>query len=109
MLKAHSLDKVVVGVCGSIGAGKTSLAAALGQLLNLEVYYEPNLNDEYLEEFYKDMEAQSFALQVHLLNLRFQQHQKIIWQFHGGIMDRTIYEDTVFARVARISRDSHEN
>ena len=27
------------------------------------------------------------------------QHQQIIWQGKGGVQDRTIYEDTIFARV----------
>ena len=42
-------------------------------------------------------------LQVYLLNRRFQQHQQIIWQGHGGVQDRTIYEDSVFARVLKES------
>ena len=37
--------------------------------------------------------------QVYLLNRRFQQHQQIIWQGQGGVQDRTIYEDSVFAKV----------
>ena len=37
--------------------------------------------------------------QVYLLNKRFEQHQKIIWGSNGGIQDRTIYEDTIFAKV----------
>ena len=40
-------------------------------------------------------------VQVYLLNRRFQQHQQIIWQGRGGVQDRTIYEDTIFARVCR--------
>lgn len=39
--------------------------------------------------------------QVFLLNRRFQQHQQIIWQGRGGVQDRTIYEDSVFAKVCR--------
>lgn len=40
-----------------------------------------------------------FTVQVFLLNRRFQQHQQIIWQGRGGVQDRTIYEDSVFAKV----------
>ncbi len=36
---------------------------------------------------------------MYLLNRRFQQHQQIIWSGKGGVQDRTIYEDTVFAKV----------
>ena len=42
-------------------------------------------------------------LKVYLLNRRFQQHQQIIWQGRGGVQDRTIYEDSVFARVLKDS------
>lgn len=38
-----------------------------------------------------------------MLNRRFQQHQQIIWQGKGGVQDRTIYEDSVFARVLKES------
>ena len=31
-----------IGISGLIGAGKTTLAKALGKVLNLPVYYEPN-------------------------------------------------------------------
>ena len=40
--------------------------------------------------------------QVYLLNRRFQQHQQIIWQGKGGVQDRTIYEDSVFAKVTLV-------
>ena len=40
-------------------------------------------------------------MQVYLLNRRFQQQQQIIWQGAGGVQDRTIYEDSVFARMLR--------
>ena len=36
------------------------------------------------------------------MNQRFQQHQQIIWQGKGGVQDRTIYEDSVFAKVEKI-------
>lgn len=82
-----------------IGAGKTTLATALGEKMNLPTYYEPVADNEYLSDFYKDKVRYGFPLQVYLLNLRFQQHQQIIWSGKGGVQDRTIYEDTVFAKV----------
>ena len=41
----------------------------------------------------------SFQLQVFLLNRRFEQQQQIVWSGKGGVQDRTIYEDSVFARM----------
>lgn len=48
-----------------------------------------------------------FTVQVFLLNRRFQQHQQIIWQGRGGVQDRTIYEDSVFAKVKKPSLTTH--
>lgn len=90
-----------LGVSGIIGVGKTTLAAELGKRMKLPVYYEPVIDNEYLADFYSDMGKYSFRLQVYLLNKRFKQHQQVIWQDNGGIQDRTIYEDQIFARVLR--------
>lgn len=38
-------------------------------------------------------------MQVYLLNARFKQQQQIVWSGRGGVQDRTIYEDSVFARM----------
>jgi ABC-type polysaccharide/polyol phosphate transport system ATPase subunit len=35
-----------IGISGLIGAGKTTLAKALGKVLNLPVYYEPIIENE---------------------------------------------------------------
>jgi len=56
-------------------------------------------NNEYLADFYKDIKKYSFAMQVYLLNERFKQQQVIIWQGQGGVQDRTIYEDSIFAKM----------
>ena len=88
-----------IGISGLIGAGKTTLAKALGNVLNLPVYYEPVIENEYLEDFYKDMKRYSFSFQIYLLNCRFRQHQQVLWNGAGGIQDRTLYEDSIFAKI----------
>ena len=88
-----------IGISGLIGAGKTTLAKELGKLLNLPVYYEPIVENEYLEDFYRDMKRYSFSFQIYLLNCRFRQHQQVLWNGTGGIQDRTLYEDSIFAKV----------
>ena len=99
MTQNLSMEKVFIGISGLIGAGKTTLATALAKHLSLEVYYEPVEDNEYLADFYGDISRYCFAMQIYLLNKRFHQHQQIIWQGKGGVQDRTIYEDTVFARM----------
>ncbi len=93
------LQDLFIGIAGIIGAGKSTLATALGEHLGLPVYYEPVADNEYLEDFYRDTARYSFATQIYLLNRRFQQHQEIIWRGGGGVQDRTIYEDAVFAKT----------
>lgn len=61
------------------------------------------IHNEYLEDFYKDQKTYAFPLQVYLLNKRFKQQQQIIWSGKGGVQDRTIYEDSVFARMLKDS------
>ena len=100
---AANLDSVFIGISGLIGAGKSTLATALASELNLPVYYEPVSDNAYLEDFYKDMGKWGFPMQIYLLNKRFKQQQQIVWQGQGGVQDRTIYEDAVFARMLRDS------
>lgn len=91
--------KCFISIAGIIGAGKSTLATALGTAIGLPVFYEPIADNEYLDDFYKDMKAYAFPLQIHLLNRRFRQQQEIVWSDAGAIQDRSIYEDAVFARM----------
>lgn len=97
------LEGLHIGISGLIGAGKTTLCTALGKALNLPTYYEHVIENEYLADFYRDPKKYSFPLQIYLLNHRFRQQQQIIWQGKGGVQDRTIYEDSVFAKMLRDS------
>jgi len=95
------LGNAFIGIAGLIGAGKTTLATALGEHLGLDVHYEPVIDNEYLDDFYRETKKYAFAMQIYLLNRRFQQHQEIIWRGRGGVQDRTIYEDAIFAKTLR--------
>lgn len=97
------MENVFIGISGLIGAGKSTLATALAKKLGLPVYYEPVQDNEYLADFYKDIKKHAFPMQVYLLNKRFAQQQQIIWSNKGGVQDRTIYEDSIFARMLRDS------
>ena len=94
-----SLGNIFIGIAGMIGAGKSTLATALGGHLGIDVHYEPVADNEYLADFYRDTARYSFAMQVYLLNRRFQQHQEIIWRGRSAVQDRTIYEDSIFAKM----------
>ena len=91
-------ENSLIGISGLLGAGKTALATELGKVLNLPLYYEPIIEKEYLEDFYKDMKRYSFSFQVYLLNCRFNKHQQVILNDGGDIQDRTLYEDSIFRK-----------
>ena len=60
----HCLSFIVL----KLGAGKTTLATALGKILNLPVYFEPVIDNEYLADFYQEPAKYSFALQVSIIS-----------------------------------------
>ena len=89
-----------IGISGIIGAGKSTLAQDLAGRLGYKAYNEPANDNPYLEDFYSDMNRWGAMMQIHLLFRRFEQHQQIVWNSEkGAVQDRTIYEDTIFARM----------
>jgi deoxyadenosine/deoxycytidine kinase len=87
-----------LAITGNIGAGKTTLAALLGQHFGWEVFYEAVEDNPYLKDFYDDMPRWAFHTQVFFLNSRFNQVHQISQREHSVIQDRTIYEDAyIFA------------
>lgn len=91
-----------IGVAGLIGAGKSTLTSSLADHLGYTPMYEPVEDNPYLEDFYDDIPRWTFPMQMHLMSRRFRQHQEVIWGLRrqgGCVQDRTIYEDTLFARM----------
>ncbi len=89
-----------IGISGIIGAGKTTLTTKLAQALEYPAYYEPVKENAYLTDFYEDPGRWGAMMQIYLLAKRFSQHQEIVWNGKGSaVQDRTIYEDTIFAKM----------
>ena len=82
-----------VAVAGNIGVGKTNLTTLLANHLGWRAYYEPVIDNPYLDDFYRDMERWSFHLQVFFLSKRFEIHREMVGSDEPCIQDRTIYED----------------
>ncbi|MFN2143947.1 MAG: deoxynucleoside kinase [Anaerolineales bacterium] len=96
------MAKKLVLVAGNIGAGKTSITEKLGERLGWKTGYESVADNPYLPDFYADMKAWSFHLQVFFLGHRAAQHQKAAELKHSAILDRSIYEDYfIFSRALR--------
>ena len=57
-----------VAVAGNIGVGKSMLTRLLGQSFGWPMYFEPVINNPFLDDNYEDMERWSFHLQVYFLS-----------------------------------------
>jgi deoxyadenosine/deoxycytidine kinase len=91
-----------LAVAGNIGVGKTHVSSSLAQRLNWPIYFEPVIDNPYLEPFYADMGRWAFHLQVFFLSERFKAQKRFLSGTESFIQDRTIYEDAeVFARTLK--------
>lgn len=87
-----------VAIAGNIGAGKTTLTKLLAKHYNWIPQYEQVDNNPYLDDFYNNMEAYAFQLQIYFLGTRFRQVKEIRESGKNIIQDRTIHEDAhIFA------------
>lgn len=95
------MPKRFVLVAGNIGAGKTSLTERLGERLRWQTAYESVADNPYLADFYADMRAWAFHLQVFFLGHRAEMHLALARGPQSAIVDRSIYEDAeIFARAS---------
>jgi len=89
-----------LAIAGNIGVGKTELTHRLAESLGWLAYYEPVIQNPYLDPFYADMTRWSFHLQIYFLSERFKAQAEIGKSQMPFIQDRTIYEDAeIFART----------
>ncbi len=89
-----------LAIAGNIGVGKTELTNRLSEELNWAAYYEPVIQNPYLDAFYDNMSRWSFHLQIYFLSERFKAQVDIGRSPLPFIQDRTIYEDAeIFART----------
>jgi deoxyadenosine/deoxycytidine kinase len=88
-----------IAIAGNIGAGKTELTAFLCKKYALRPFYEPNDQNPYLADFYRDMKSWAFRSQLFFLSHKFRLHRELEKQSGTSLQDRTIYEDAeIFAK-----------
>ena len=94
------MRKKMIVVAGNIGAGKTSLTERIGSRMGWLSGFESVSDNPYLPDFYADMKAWSFHLQVYFLGHRADQYLQASNAARSAILDRSIYEDAyIFARA----------
>jgi deoxyadenosine/deoxycytidine kinase len=97
--------KRYIAVAGTIGSGKTSLVTWLVKRYGLVPFYEPNDENPYLSDFYRDMKSWAFHSQLFFLSHKLALHQTLLESKKPAVIDRTIYEDAeIFARNAKNQR-----
>jgi deoxyadenosine/deoxycytidine kinase len=94
------MPKRLILVAGNIGSGKTSLTERIGERLGWRTAFESVSDNPYLADFYADMRAWSFHLQIYFLGHRADQYLDAAHDPRPAILDRSIYEDAfIFARA----------
>ena len=93
------MNKKFITVAGNIGVGKSSLVLRLSQRLRWQPFFEPESNNPYLPDFYRDMRAWGFHSQVFFLSHRLRVYRELSDCPNSVILDRSLYEDAeIFAR-----------
>ena len=95
--------KRIVIVAGNIGSGKTSLTERIDTRLGWQTAFESVADNPYLSDFYDDMRAWSFHLQVFFLGHRAEQYLENFRLPQSAILDRSIYEGQTLRSAQNIS------
>lgn len=103
------MNRRSIAIAGNIGSGKSSLVEFLTRTYGIEPFYEPNEENPYLPDFYRDMERWAFHSQIYFLASKFRIHQRLDRTPGVAVLDRTIFEDAeIFAnalhRMRKINR-----
>lgn len=87
-----------IAIAGNMGSGKSTLVDFLSRTYGVTPFYEPNDENPYLVDFYRDMKSWAFQSQLYFLSNKFRLHQELDRQDGVVALDRTIFEDAeIFA------------
>ena len=88
-----------LNIAGVVGVGKSSLCNILEDE-GYTVFKEPVFDNPLLDKFYYDKQRYAFPLQIFFLNKRFEMCKEAS-TLEKSVMDRSIVEDTIFAKMLR--------
>lgn len=93
--------KIILGISGNIGVGKTTIVEYLARYWDWDFYKEPAEENPYLKLYYREPKRWGLHSQLYFLANRFEEELRLSRLDKSYILDRTIYEDgEVFARIA---------
>ena len=91
--------KRFIAIAGNIGAGKTELTRFLCRRYDIKPFFEPNEQNPYLADFYRDMKTWAYRSQLFFLAHKFRLQLELQDEPGTVVQDRTIYEDAeIFAK-----------
>jgi deoxyadenosine/deoxycytidine kinase len=91
-----------IAIAGNMGSGKSTMVEFLSRTYGVSPFYEPNDDNPYLPDFYRDMRRWAFHSQLYFLSSKFRLHQELDRTPGVSILDRTIFEDAeIFASALR--------
>lgn len=80
-------------MAGNLATGKTTLLRRLSDALGWHVEPESVDDNPYLADFYRDMRAWCFHLQIYFLGQRAKAHATSMIRACTSALDRSVYED----------------
>ncbi len=84
-----------IAIEGVIGAGKTTLAAMLGDTLSAKVVLEKFEENPFLKDFYRDPDRYGFQTQIFFLLTRYKQQREL---FQADLFHRFLVTDYIFEK-----------
>lgn len=87
-----------IAIFGTVGAGKSVVSAEISKAYGYQIFPEPIDNNPYFDDYYKDMKANVFKMQIYMLTARSIQLTQAK-TLENVIFDRTILEDPIFVKV----------
>ena len=100
-----------IAVAGNMGVGKSTMVEYLCRTYGFTPFTEPNEENPFIDDFYRDMDRWAFHSQISFLAHKFRIHLELMESKGTVVQDRTIYEDSeIFARHLKNmkSMDSRE-
>jgi len=102
-----------IAIAGNMGSGTSTLVAFPPRTYVVMPFYEPNDENPYLADFYRDMKSWAFQSQLYFLASKFRLHQELDRQPGVVALDRTIFQDaeifaTALYRMRKISKRDWE-